>query len=262
MGLAVGLTTAAEIALLPLGELASAERNLERSIKSSRMAKASLIEASGHRELGRLLCYRGDFPKAADELDSSTNLRMEVGAEQGVGVDDSYRALRALMMQDAQAATELAKTARHLADARRYESDIVRPEWLWGTALIMKGDFQVASAHLTDALTRCRRINLVELEPNILLAWAAWHRAEGNLNDAQAQAEEALAIADRCEYRLKQAEIHGFLARLALDAGDGETARKEAQIAKERAWCDGPPHCYKPALDEAEKMLKELGARR
>jgi hypothetical protein len=38
------------------------------------------------------------------------------------------------------------------------------------------------------------------------------------------------------------------------------TARKEAKIVKERAWCDGPPYCYKPALDEAEKMLKELGA--
>jgi len=46
-----------------------------------------------------------------------------------------------------------------------------------------------------------------------------------------------------------------------VDAGDREKARKEAEIAKERAWCDGPPHCYKPALDEAEKMLKKLGAK-
>ncbi len=74
-------------------------------------------------------------------------------------------------------------------------------------------------------------------------------------------AEEALAIADRCEYRLKQAEIHNFLARLALDAGEREAAREQAEIAKERAWCDGPPYCYKPALDEAEGMLRELGAR-
>jgi hypothetical protein len=28
--------------------------------------------------------------------------------------------------------------------------------------------------------------------------------------------------------------------------------------AKERAWCDGPPHCYRKALDEAEAMLAEL----
>lgn len=66
--------------------------------------------------------------------------------------------------------------------------------------------------------------------------------------------------ADRCEYRLKQAEIHNFLACLALDAGDHDAAREHAETARERAWCDGPPHCYKPALDEAEGMLKELGA--
>ena len=66
-------------------------------------------------------------------------------------------------------------------------------------------------------------------------------------------------IADRCEYRLKQADIHNFLARLALDAGDRAAARRHAEIAKERAWCDGPPHCYKPALDEAERLLGEIG---
>jgi hypothetical protein len=109
-----------------------------------------------------------------------------------------------------------------------------------------------AASHLTEALTRCRRINLVELEPDMLLAWARWHRLQGN-------AAQALAIADRCEYRLKQADIHNFLAQLALDAGDRAAARREAEIARERAWCDGPPHCYKPALDEAARLLAEIG---
>ena len=34
-------------------------------------------------------------------------------------------------------------------------------------------------------------------------------------------------------------------------------ARAEAEIGRERALCDSPPHCYKPALDEAERLLKE-----
>ncbi len=119
-------------------------------------------------------------------------------------------------------------------------------------------DLNAAVTHLTEALTRCRRINLVELEPDILLAWARWHRARGNAQEAQSHAEEALAIADRCEYRLKQAEIHNFLALLALDAGNRASARQHAEIAKERAWCDGPPHCYKPALDEAERILERM----
>jgi hypothetical protein len=39
---------------------------------------------------------------------------------------------------------------------------------------------------------------------------------------------------------------------------EGETAkvRKYAKMAKERAFCDGPPYCYKKALDEAEEKLK------
>jgi hypothetical protein len=123
-----------------------------------------------------------------------------------------------------------------------------------------------AEAHLTEALTRCRSINLVEMESDILLAWARWHRAKGKADarstqEAKQYAQEALSIADRCEYRLKQADIHNFLAQMALEVGDHEAAKKHAATAHERAWCDGPPHCYKPALDEAERLLKVLGVK-
>jgi tetratricopeptide (TPR) repeat protein len=97
----------------------------------------------------------------------------------------------------------------------------------------------------------------MEFEPDILLAWARWHRAAGHAQEARECAEEALQIANRCEYRLVQADAHNLLARLALDEGDFKEAQKHATIARERAWCDGPPHCYKPALDEAEKLLAE-----
>jgi hypothetical protein len=96
----------------------------------------------------------------------------------------------------------------------------------------------------------------VELEPDILLAWARWHRAKGNAQEAQCYAGEALAIADRCEYRLKQAEIHNFMAQLALDTDHRAEARQHAEIAKERAECDGAPHYYKVAYEEAERILK------
>ena len=67
-----------------------------------------------------------------------------------------------------------------------------------------------------------------------------------------------LSTADRAEYRLVQADCHNFLARLALDSGDKDAARKEAGVARERARCDGPPHSYKPALDEADRLLAQL----
>ncbi|MEZ5365219.1 MAG: hypothetical protein R2748_23545 [Bryobacterales bacterium] len=54
-----------------------------------------------------------------------------------------------------------------------------------------------------------------------------------------------------------QADIHNLLARFALDGGDPAEARKHAEIAKERAYCDGPPHYYKPAYEEAERLIAE-----
>lgn len=55
---------------------------------------------------------------------------------------------------------------------------------------------------LNDALSRCRRIRLVEYEAEILL-----------------------------------------------------------EMAKERAFCDGPPYCYKKALDEAEENIKKINSK-
>ena len=99
----------------------------------------------------------------------------------------------------------------------------------------------------------------MEQEPEILLAWANWHRLRGEAQPAHGRAVEALAIADRCEFRLKQADVHNFLAELALEADDHTAAAEHARTGHERAWCDGPPHCYKPALDRAAALLTQLG---
>ena len=141
---------------------------------------------------------------------------------------------------------------------RRLERDIIQAEWLLGWALLTQSPAE-AEQHLTEALTRCRRINLIELEPDILLAWARWHHAAGHSKEAREQTAEALAIADRSNHRLVQADARNLLARLALEAGNRAEALQHAETAKERAWCDGPPHCYKPALDEAESLIKAVG---
>jgi hypothetical protein len=98
---------------------------------------------------------------------------------------------------------------------------------------------------------------MVDHEPDILLALARWHRLRGT-SQAHQLATEALEVANRCEYRLKQADIHNFLALLALETSDPVAAKKHLDIAKERAWCDGEPHWYKPALDEAERLRQQL----
>ncbi len=251
LNLAIGLGNLA-YNQLALGQLRAAEANLRRKLE---MNAGEFEAAVGHQELGRLLAFEGAFEEAARELEASTRQWERTGDKQGLCLDQAYLALRALLMGDAQAALEAAGQARQLADVERNERDIIRAEWLLGAALTGLGQLGEAEGHLTEALTRCRRINLIELEPDILLAWARWHRAKGEHDQALAHTQEALAIADRCEYRLKQADIHNFLARLALDAGDRATARRHAEIARERALCDGSPHCYKPALEEADRLL-------
>ncbi len=261
--LAIGLGNIATLQII-LGELAVAERNSRRSIELCREISEEYWESVGHQELGRLLAYRGAFDEAAETDRHAIDLAGKLSNKQVECVVRAYTAIRGLFMEDYGIALDEAQQARTLADLDfpgigKLERDIIRAEWLLGAALVMEGkDLNAANTHLTDALTRCRRINLVELEPDILLAWARWHRARRNTQEALSHAEEALAIADRCEYRLKQAEIHNFLARLALDADNRPAARQHAEIAKERAWCDGPPHCYKPALDEAEKILERM----
>jgi len=271
--LAIGLGNLADDQA-KLGELAAAERNLRRRIELCREIKDEFREAVGRQELGHLLAYQGAFAEAGHELDRSTSHWERASDPQGVCLDESYRAQRALLTGDAAAAVMAARRARELADevARsryRVERDTIRAEWLLGAALVAQAGgaegqpgraLADAEAHLTEALNRCRRINLVELEPDILLTWARWHHAKGDHKQARKAAEEALAIADRCDYRLEQADIHNFLARLALDAGDRPpTAGEHARMGYERAWCDGPPHCYKPALDKAARLLGELG---
>jgi tetratricopeptide (TPR) repeat protein len=135
----------------------------------------------------------------------------------------------------------------------KLERDIIIAEYLLGAAYLMKEILVEAEKHLTEALTRDRKINLVELEPDILLEFAKLRFRQNHKEEALKFAEEALQIADRCEYRLKQADTHNFLAGFYQDAGDLEKAKKHGEIAKERAECG-----YKPALETAEKLLNEI----
>ena len=265
--LAIGLGNLAYMAQVILGELSAAEHNLRHSVDLCREIKDEFEEAIAHRQLGQLLAYQGLFDQAGAEMELARASFEQLNAQQSEGIVWIYHALRALLMNTPDAALDAARRARELADVRHYERDIIQAEWLLGAALVaqaegvedMRSPLAEAEAHLTEAITSCRKINLVELEPDILLTWAKWHRFSGNAAQARADANEALAIADRCEFRLAQADIHLFLARLAMDAGQRAEARQHATTAHARAWCDGPPHCYKPALDAAAQLLAAIG---
>jgi tetratricopeptide (TPR) repeat protein len=265
------LGSLAWLAELPLGQFAKAEHNLRQSIDVLRDWHCHEGEALSRLQLACLLCERGDFSLAIEQLRAAGDVSDEslTTFAPFFCAPPTFRARAALLMGHVGEARDLAARGRRLAQEIGTE-DFVQADWLlgWANLAIAEGDreqqipfLEEAERYLTEALKLCRKIDLVLLEPDILLAWARWHRAKGNGEEARKYAEEALAIANRCEYRLCQADIHNFLAQLALDAGDRATALQHATIGRERAECDGKPHWYKPAVDEAERLLRECAGK-
>ncbi|TFH63902.1 MAG: tetratricopeptide repeat protein [Candidatus Zixiibacteriota bacterium] len=236
-----------------LGRLDSAELNLRKSISICQKIKDKNVEAVGHNELGHLLAYRGRFEESTEHLAKALKRFEKLQALQSEGVVWSYRAQAALLTSYARQALDHAKKARELADAEHVERDIILAEWLLGAAYLACGNLNEVESHLNEALQRDRRINMVDLEVSILLELAKLRHAQKRDAEALKLANEALTIADRCEYRLQQAEIHNFLAQYYFDTGDKANARVHAEIAKERAECG-----YVPALDQAKALLAKL----
>jgi tetratricopeptide (TPR) repeat protein len=349
--LAIGLENVAYIQSI-IGELKAAEQNLRRENELGREIDDWMEIASSHKELGRVLAYRGLFAEAERELDTAFEMFGKQNAVQSQSVVSAYRALRALLMGDASAALAAAHQARAFAEetARTlypHERDFIRAEWLMGAALValarggdvgakvgakhasplhrllhhsqqseypptdaspLPAALREAEHHLREALARDRAIGLVELEAAILLEFARLRfvqadqgrktKDEGHsssvvrpsssvelMQESFAFATEALEIAERCEYRLQQADIHNFLAEWWLATADegrktndeGHSsfvvrpsssvadavakAREHAARAKERAWCDGAPYHYKVAYERAEMLLQMIDER-
>lgn len=164
-------------------------------------------------------------------------------------------------MQRALAASRsaLALAEEGARTSRPVERDYVRAHWLLGTANRECGDLEAAGRHLDEALTRCRSINAVDAEADILLDLARLYLARGKSSEARRLAEEALLITERSGYVLQGADVHLLLTRLDADAGQLAQARDHARRALALATCDGPPdHTYKVAYEEARRWLEKL----
>ncbi|MFP4437268.1 MAG: hypothetical protein ACLFVO_08465 [Chloroflexaceae bacterium] len=289
-----------------LGALRAAEANLHRRIALGREIGDAFREAIGHQALGRLLAYRGAWAAAAAELTTALEMVEQQNNVQSQGIIWAYCALFALLQareaalpaaltdhaDHAATALTAARRALELADedariSYPVERDYVRAHWLLGAAHRVNGvpasareqQFAAAEQHLTEALTRCRSINLVDHEADILLELARLRAATGNRMEALRLAQEALTITERCGYVLPGADGHLLLAGIyagldhemgALDheGRESERERREqreqalghARAARRLATCDGPPdYTYRVAYDEAGHLLTCLG---
>jgi len=157
--------------------------------------------------------------------------------------------------------------------------DFVRAYWLLGEALVLRtrdgarvenelkirfydeyfqeqkeefivkvgSELEAAERCLTEALRRCRAVNLVEMEADILLSsseleWVktpAIDREVGKLGQINQTLKEAHQIAERSGYRLQLADIHLFCGEILIETGQerllGLSAKEHIEKAKEYA---------------------------
>jgi len=269
-GFVVGLTNLADDEM-EIGELRSAEAHLHQQLGLCQESDDAFQEAIGHHHLGRLLVLRGRWEEAEVEFQRALAIFEENGDVQAQSVVWAYRCLLWLSRNHAgvksKASQSLAAAQRSLELAEEttrtlhpYPRDYVRAYWLLGAAHRETGDLTAAERHLSEALTRCRRISAVDAETDILLDLARLRLKIGDLAEARRLAEEALTITERCGYVLQGADVHLLLAQLDIDESRPDAAREHAAEARRLATCDGPPdYTYKVAYDEAGALLERLG---
>jgi tetratricopeptide (TPR) repeat protein len=267
--LAIGLGNLA-IQQISIGALEAAEGNLRRRIALCREIEDEFNEAIGHKQLGRPLAYRGAWAEAEAEFAIALNLDEKGAAIQGQVITWAYSSLAALLRvragesQVAEVALAAAVRSLGLTQAREEEvgrpnaRDYVRAHWLLGAAHRVNDNLAQSDTHLSDALTRCRTINLVEFEADILLDLARLRADQEQTDEALSLAQAALAITDRSGYVLQGADLQLFLAQQALAQGDRAQALTHAQLARQLATCDGGDYVYRVAYDEAGAILAQL----
>jgi tetratricopeptide (TPR) repeat protein len=251
-----------------VGNLRIAKDLIQESLSINEIKGSINWQGISHRSYGRVLTISGHFEEAIEEFDTALTIYGEVPDEfvHGLSVLWTYWSYLYLLQNEPYQAMEAAQKAKELSGSGKLERERIKATWLMGEAnvlaFIATNEHQFlkeAELHLRDVLISCRNIGLLELEPNILLNWARWYFLNENIDASRKSANEALTIAERCDYRLKQADIHNFLAQLALAEGDKARAREHAQKGYDYAWCDGPPYSYAVAVAEAERLLKECG---
>lgn len=256
-----------------LGKLSASEQSLQESILLCRDIHDAFNEAKAHQYFALLRAYQDMFEAAFRHLDTALSLFKELNAKElnartSEGAVWAYRSLCGILAREIPAALEAAQRARELADIGHYERDVIRAEWLLGLASVYMAyqeDGQRAAAflreaelHLREALHRCRRIDMVDYEADLLLAWARLHHAKGEKQRAKECATEALDITNRSDFRVLRADIYNLLARLEWEDGNWRETRRLAESALRDATCNDHPFCYVSALEEAKQLLHEV----
>jgi tetratricopeptide (TPR) repeat protein len=183
-------------------------------------------------EMAQCLATLAEIRLAEDRVDEAAEL-----AERAVSVaHPTTNDLEAFPVAGARAGKVLARTLVARAELAG-ASD--------ATESLLKGAIDQTNATLRLIWRR----NLVLWDPELRLVRASVYRARQQGDRARQEATVALRLAERTESRLVQADAHIMLAQLAGIRNEAEIQQVHLDRARELAWCDGSPHCYKSALE-------------
>jgi hypothetical protein len=317
--LAIDLGNAAKAVQFQTGQFSTAAVHLQKSIAICEGIKEEFWESVGHREMARILAFRGRVETAGvdgvpgekqennidfeNEMTRSTAYWKKTRNPQGLSLDYAYRCMAALLQarlaevreDGEQPGAGLSRQAVELAvqtfafaeetakTMKPFTRDFIQTYWLLGesliqcrllpvppriktfeisffddyfqdkiTSIIVKSgeELKAAEAFLNEANRRCRKVNLVEFESDILLAlarmeWANWLSFEENelserLISIEKFLKEAYEIAQRAGYRVKLADLHLFCGQVLLKLKKhqkllGFTVKEHLQKAKKFA---------------------------
>ncbi|UCE74088.1 MAG: metallophosphoesterase [Methanomassiliicoccales archaeon] len=260
----------------PIGDLESAESSVKRTIEITKEIEVKHSEGIAHRELGKALLLIGEYKESVNEFDTAINLFQEIGNIQSQTIVWIYRSLRTLFIDDPEEALNCANKSLEFAkktaeEQHTHPRDFILASWLIGASYVAMSDTVQAEKPLNFAITKCRKINLVELEADILLSIAKLRHVQKRDDECLKLATEALETSNRCDYVLQQADIHLFLAEFYKDKGDIPKAKEQAELAKLRShqminvetgdYITKPEDTkwkYKPCYDKAVAFLSSL----
>ena len=253
-----------------LGPRQQADKLLEQLTQSGTLLILDGFERALRAFEGMDAAYQGDEPHPSSRPSTAASANSASAQDATTGEGEKGGEALSAARRTLELTDETART--HYP----HERDYVHAHWLLGAAHRANGEHDEAERHLNESLTRCRSINAVYDEADILIDLARLRAAMGEPEEAARLAQEALAIAGRCGYALQAADAHLELAKLALSKDlsglsltppgfEGSSqdptglAIYHAHEARRLATCDGEPYVYRVAYEEAGALLAQLG---
>ena len=164
------------------------------------------------------------YEKAIAAAGSLLDLRRIARMYSGLGV--AYQEIG-----EAEAAARYTMRSVAVLEVLRDRISLARAENNLGLVLMSRGDFARARAHLDRSLELCEESDIEFGRSHVLLSKCELALNEGNVDQAQDFAEQALEMAERLREGASIAESHVWIGRIADRRANHEAADREFEEA-------------------------------